>query len=301
MNWFLVAILGYTLLAIVFILDKFIVSNSAKPAVYAFYSSIVMVVALLALPFTGWGFLQGLDWCWAIVSGVAFGLGLWTLFVAVKKGEASHINPFNGAIITILIYFLANLFLGEQLTSLQVGGMIILFFASILLSFEKTRVHSGFHMGFVWAIVSGLFFAISHVSAKYLYGVYPFWTALAWSKATAGLVGLGLLLLPSVRAIFKQKNKKQQMNTNKRSALIIIFNKIFSVVANLLIQYAMAIGSVTLVGAMSGLQYIFMFVFIYLLTKFLPKLFKEYFTKREIAVEIIAIILVAIGSIFFVL
>ena len=44
----------------------------------------------------------------------------------------------------------------------------------------------------------------------------------------------------------------------------------------------MSIGSVTIVGAMSGVQYVLMFIMIYLLTKFTPKIFKEYFTKHEI-------------------
>jgi len=44
----------------------------------------------------------------------------------------------------------------------------------------------------------------------------------------------------------------------------------------------------------------FMFVMVFLLTKFLPRIFKEYFTKRELTVEVIATILVAIGSAFFV-
>lgn len=304
--WFAIALTGYAFLAIVAILDKFIVSKSVRPVVYSFYSTIFMFGALLALPFVGWEFLKGVDWLWACASGIAFGLGMWTLYLAVKKGEATHISPFNGAMVSIFIYFLASFFLSEKLTGAQICGIAILVFASLLLSFEKTRTHSGFHIGFIWAILSGLLFAISHVSAKYLYGIYPFWPAFIWTRASTGLVGLLLLLSPSVRETFRKRHstgvQAEPKTFGKRHALgLVLSNKILSVLAIVLIQFAMSAGSVTLVGALSGLQFSLMFLFVYLSTKFLPRVFKEYFTKREIAVEMIAMVLVAIGSVFFVI
>lgn len=301
--WFSIAVTGYFLLAVVVILDKLIVSKSeVKPAIYTFYSTIFMLATPLVFLFVDFEWLKGADWLWALVSGVSFGFGLWTLYLAVKKGEASHISPFNGAAITFFIYLLSAFFLSEKLTSVQLGGMAILIFASLLLSFEKTRSHSGFHTGFLWALLSGLLFAFSHVSAKYLYAVYPFWTGFLWSRTMIGLVGLFLLFFPAVRRSLSKKEKSQPKTYARRHAgFIVISNKVLSVLANLFIQYAMALGSVTLVGAMSGLQFAFMFALIYLLTKFLPKVFKEYFTRREIAIEVIAILLVALGSVFFVL
>ncbi len=299
--WFVSALVGYTLLAVVFILDKFIVTKSVKPVVYAFYSTIFMFGALLALPFFGWGLLQGIDWLWAVVSGVAFGLGMWTLYVAVNKGEATHINPYNGAMVTIFTYALASYFLQEVLTSLQLVGIIILILASLLLSFEKSRKHSGFHMGFVWAIVAGLMFAVSHVSAKYLYELYPFWDAFIWTRATTGLVGLFLLAFPVVQKSFRRNNTEAKSYGKRHALGIVVFDKLLSIGAIVLIQYALAIGTATLVLALSGLQYVLMFIFVFLLTKFLPKVFKEYFTKKELKMQTLAIILVVIGSALFVL
>jgi uncharacterized membrane protein len=301
MNWFVIAILGYTLLAVVFILDKFIVTKSVKPVVYAFYSTIFMFGALFALPFFGWGVLSGMDWFWAIVSGVAFGFGMWALFVAVKKGEATHINPFNGAMVTIFTYGLAYYFLQESLSNLQIVGLIVLILSSFLLSFEKSRKYSGFHMGFIWAMVAGLLFATSHVTAKYLYNIYPFWDAFIWTRATTGLVGLFLLFFSSVRKSFHGSNKEAKTYGKRHAVGLVVFDKVLSIGAIILLQYAMAIGTVTLVLALSGLQYVLMFVLVFLMTKFLPKVFKEYFTKQELIMQTFAIILVVIGSALFVL
>ena len=115
MSWFLIALIGYISFAIVFILDKVIVSDKlGKPIIYTFYSTIYMSAAMLALPFVGAGLFQGIDWLWAVLSGITFGFGLWTLFLALEKDETSHISPFNGAFVTIFVYFFSSFFLGES-------------------------------------------------------------------------------------------------------------------------------------------------------------------------------------------
>lgn len=306
MLWFFVALIGYFLLALVFVLDKMVLSDSIdKPIVYTFYSTIFMFGAIAALLFGG-GPLVGIDWWWATFSGVAFGFGLWWLFIALRYGETSHISPFVGAIVTIATYGISASFLGEQLSQLQTVGMIVLVLATLLLSFEKSRKHNGFHVGFLWAIMAGIAFAMSHVSAKYIYEVYDFVTGLAWTRASTGLVGLFTLASPSVRALFHKKKKKKKALkpkgfTQRHTVSIIVASKTLAIVGVVAIQYAIAIGSVTLVNAMSGVQFILMFVLIYLLTKLAPRIFKEYFTRRELVVQWVAICLVAVGSALFVL
>lgn len=301
MNWFFIAILGYFLLGMVFILDKLILTKSvAKPVVYTFYSTIFMFAALGAWPF-------GVEWLKtaehtmiAILSGLAFGFAMWAMFVAVKKAEASHVNPFIGGIVTIATYGLSSLFLKEELNQTQTMGIAILLFASFLLSFEKTRGRKSlFNIGFLWGIAAGILFAVSHISAKYVYDLYPFLTGFVWTKSTAGFVGLFCLLFPSVRKTFRHvENKKREPKkfAKRHAAGIVLVNKIMSVVAIIFIQYAIANGSVTLVNALSGLQYAFMFLLIYILTKTAPNVFKEYFTKAELLTQSMALLLVLIGS-----
>ena len=89
-------------------------------------------------------------------------------------------------------------------------------------------------------------------------------------------------------------------NAQKHAFGIILGDKILGVVGVVLIQYAIALGSVTLVNALVGIQYALMFLLIFLLTKFAPRIFKEEFTKRELAIELIAIFFVVAGSGLFV-
>jgi len=296
--WFFIALLGYFLLAVVFILDKFILTKSlSKPAVYTFYSTIFLFGALALIPF-GVQSLNQNDWLWALASGLGFGFGLWTLFIALKHGEASHVDPFNGAAITIATFVLSSMVLGEQLSQFQLMGLVLLLFASFLLSFEMSQTHRGFHIGFFWAAVSGCLFAISHVSAKYLYEIYPFLTGFVWTRAAIGVVGLVTLFFPSVRSALKKRTPSHVPKTEARrhAVLIVIVTKMLAIASVVLIQYAMSLGSVTLVSAMSGFQFIMMFVLILILTKLAPRVFHEYFTRREIMVEIVGILFVMVGS-----
>lgn len=301
MSWFLIALLGYFLLAVVLVLDKLILTKSVgKPIVYTFYSTIFMFGAFLLFPLTE-GYLSGIDWYIAALSGITYGLGFWTLFIAVKEGEATHINPFNGAMVTVFTFLLASYFLNEALTPFQLLGVVILIAASILLSLERSKKHRGFHIGFVWALISGLFFAASHVSAKYLYELYPFWTAFMWTRATTGLLGFVLLLSPAVLRTLKKKKKKPKTYAKKHAFGIVITDKVLAIVAILLLQFAAAIGQVTLVIAIGGVMYVMMFIMVFLLSKLAPKILKEYFTKRELLIQSFAILLVVIGSYLFVL
>jgi len=307
MLWFFIALLGYFLLAIVFVLDKLILTKSVeRPVVYTFYSTIFMFGALLILPFGG-GLLSGIDWVWATVSGLGFGFGLWAMFTALKYGETSHISPFIGVIITVTTFALSYALFGERLGQLQIVGIVTLLFAGLLLSFEKTAgSQKKIYLGFVWAIIAGLLFAVSHVAAKHIYEVYDFITGFAWTRATTGIVGLVTLAFPCViRSCsrgMKKKRKKEPKTYAKRHALgIVVSDKVLGVVGVVLIQYAIAVGSVTLVNAMSGLQYVLMFLIILFSTKFFPKVFKEYFTKKEKSIQWIALCLVVVGSALFVL
>jgi drug/metabolite transporter (DMT)-like permease len=311
MHWLLLSTIGYVCLALVFILDKLILTKSVeKPVVYTFYSTIFLAVVLLALPFGGELLHTPFDWGVATVSGLGFGFGLWAMFLALHHGETSHISPFIGAMVTVSTFVLSALWLGETLTDVQKIGVAILVFASLLLSFEKSKQHSGFHVGFLWAILAGVCFGISHVAAKYIYELYPFLTGFIWTRATIALVGVITLFVPTVwKSLFGKKtavNKKVRVKNQKtfghRHALsIVLSNKVLGVVGVVLIQAAISSGSVTLVNALSGMQYVLMFVLVFISSKISPQIFQEYFTKREIVVQTIAILLVCLGSVCFVL
>ncbi len=305
MNFIFIALVGYTLLAFTFILDKFILSKTTlqRPSVYAFYSTIIMWLALILLFFSRETFGMS-EIIIGLLSGVGFGFGLLTLYIAVKGGEASHVNPFSGAIVAIGTYGLSHYFLAESLSRGQIWGIICLVSASIILSYQETKMRAGFSRNYIWGILSGVCFAASHVSAKFLYMHHDFLPAFAWSRAGAGVVGVLLLLHPSVWKelsirFSKPHTRKKKIHTTPLA--IVWIAKVIGIVAVVLIQYAGARGSVSVVHALSGLQYALMFAVIFVLSKWSPRTFKEYFSSRELLVQSSGILLVIVGSALFIL
>ncbi len=302
-NSLIFAFFGYAVLAVVAVMDKSILTKSLKhPAVYAFYSTIFSVVAFVFLPFVG--FPQGVDYIWAILSGVCFGLGIWTMFIAFRHSEASHLSPFLGAVIAVCSLGLSYIIFGASLSLIQTIGVIFLISASFLLSFEKSKEHQGFHVGFVWAILSAILFSLSHVLAKYIYINYSFFEGLVWTRGSVSFVGLFFLLIPVFskqifyRKLVRPEDQPEQKKKRIGSVKKVAINKVLGIVSVLLIQYSISIGNVAVVNALAGIQYVLMFIIIYWLTRFYPKLFSEYFTKKELAVQSVAILFIVVGLIF---
>lgn len=293
-NQFILAGVGYAFMAMVSILDKFILDKSVKkPSVYTFYSTIFFSAAFLALPWTV--SISPEAFIWSALSGLSFGFGMWAMFVALGKEGASHIVPFVGALVVVSSYFFSFFILGEVLDLSVKVGLLFLIGASVLLSFKQKKGLDLFGKNFLWASVAGIFFGLSHVAAKYIYGLYPFFTGLVWTKGMVCVVGVVLLFLPSVRkAIFS----KGSSSDSKKNLNLIFANKVLGIVGVILIQYAIAVGSATVVNGLAGMQYALMFLFILLLTKFRPKTFSEKFTKRELMFEVSAIALTIIGLLY---
>ncbi len=306
--WLILSIVGYSILAVVAIMDKYLLSSAkVQPVLYTFYSTIFVLPLLLLIPF-GVNFLHTpFDWIMAALSGISFALALWTMFLGFEKSEVSHVGPLVGAATPLFVLLFSNLFLFEILTTRQLVASGLLIVGSLLVSFEKSKQHSGWHLGMLWGVLAGILFAASHVSAKYIYGHYNFFSGFVWTRVATGLVGLVLLLHPIVyRSLFKNtildkvKNKVLSARTKKDNIILVIINKVLGSVAVIVIQYAVAIGSVSLVNALNGLEYAILIILVLLLSRFWPNKFKEDYALGEILLESLAIIVIATGLILLV-
>ncbi len=199
--------------------------------------------------------------------------------------------PFIGAVTAVGVFGISSAILGESFSSIQVAGIALLIFASFLFSYEKDNGQPTRHAGFGWALLSGLLFAVSHVAAKHFYGDYSFLTGLVWTKGLVGIVALFAFFgMRSERAI-----ASEGPSGKSSSVWLVIADKVLAIAGTLAIQYAIAIGSVAIVSGLVGLQYALILVFAFVSTVFAPRFFSEHFTRKEVAFEVIAIILVVAG------
>ncbi|MFA5175152.1 MAG: DMT family transporter [Patescibacteria group bacterium] len=293
--WFIFALLGYFFLAFVGLTDKFIINKSVpKPAVFTFYSCALVFVLVFLIPFGIIWPIGFFDWLMVFLCGGFFVLGLWTMYIGMKNSEVSHYGPLVGASTAFFVILLSCLFLQEDLTVKQWWAVALLIFGSLLISFEKSKDHDGLHRGMLWGILCSFLFAASHIAAKYIYNIYDFYSGFVWTRAAMGVFGFLFLLSPSVRQSIFGHRIKTAIPVFKQFFLVSI-NKFLAIAGIILTQYAIALGSVSIVNALAGVQYALLVIVVALISKFIPRWFEEKYANGEMAQELASVIIIGIG------
>ncbi|PIP29612.1 hypothetical protein COX27_00485 [Candidatus Kuenenbacteria bacterium CG23_combo_of_CG06-09_8_20_14_all_36_9] len=319
MSWLLITLLAYFLNAVAMVTDKALLKKNKieHPFVYVFYiAALGCLLMLFLIPF-GLKIPDGLTILVSLFAGATFVWALLLMFSALKKDEASRVNPMVGGLTPIFVFLFAWYILEEKLNCDQYAGLIFLIIGSLLiaLDFHKhgaltwLKKKLGFKPKFslpqikktIWLVLpSAALFGVSSVLTKLVYSQIQFLTGFIWTRAGSLIAVILLLFIPAnfqaVKASFKS-NKNNASQTKKTGAMFLLGQACGGSSA-ILQQYAIFLGSVTLVQALQGIQYVFIFIFAVLLTTFLPKIIKEEMTKEILMQKIIAIILIIIGLYF---
>ena len=299
--WILVTLGAYSLLAIATIADKFIVSNKQVPPLQVFFYSAGPLVLLLATVPWAQSLRAPSDWLAAIVSGGTNLAGMWAMYVGFVQSEVSHVGPLVGAAAAFFVLIFSQLFLREPISNIHYLGIALLVIGSLLISFERSKLHSGWHRGMFWGVCSGFCFALSNVFAKQLYNNYGFFSGFVWSRGVLGLGGAILLFFPGVRQIFFHAPAAPtapapgRLGRGGNNFLLVGLAKGLGAGGVALVQYASALASVAVVNALVGVQYALLVVLIAVFSRFAPRIFKEYYAPGEAWQEAIAILFIAMG------
>lgn len=303
MSWILIAAFAYFLVSLEVILDKFLLSSGrvSHPAIYAFYTGVLSLGAFLLIPF-------GVRWVSLplavsyIFFGIVFLYGILCLFFAFQKSEASRVTPVVGAVIPIVTYFLANSFSIEKLGVWQSIGMLLLVVGGLFISFEwPLKINKKrFFAGFYHTIAAGILLAIAFTAFKGFYARHGgFATVFVWTRIGLTLGALSLLLYPAWRKIILHSSKKfkQPQADNVRTGGLFVFNKILGGTGSILTNFAISLGSVTIVNAMVSLEYVFIFLLGLVFSVRFPRIFQEKVEAFNIFQKSAAIIIITAGVI----
>ena len=266
--WILLAAGAQFLNAIVALVDKYIVTDERivpQPFVYAFYTcalsgAAIAVYALAAVPTSLHGVafpdihnvrfptleVMGL----ALLSAYTFFYALVSLFQALRRADASDVAPVVGAVSAVCSYALAYLFLDARLTQNFLLGVLLLALGTALVS----------RFRFSWKIAlsclhAGVFFALHFVVIKGLFNATSFDDGFFWSRVGFVAFALSLLLVPP----YGRRILAQAKATGGRASVFVLGNKVIAGFASILILKATELGDVSVVQALGGLQYLFIF------------------------------------------
>lgn len=297
MPWFLFAISGYFLNAIVGIIDKFLLGQrpTTKPPVYTFYIGILSIFAFVLAPFglawPGWG-----QFLLALLAGSLFLLGLLYLFEALDIGEASRVFPAIGGLTPILVLLLSFLFLGERLNQWQILAFFLLVLGGVIISLKKGEKKTITTQSIKFAIMAILLSAISLVLIKYVFLHQNFISGFIWTRIGSFLTAL-LFLIP---ASWRQAILAGGRQAKTGLSLLLVSNKALAGGASVLVNFAISLGSVALVNAMQGIQYAFLLVLTVGLSKKFPRILEEKISGRILIQKILAILLIGTGLVILV-
>lgn len=293
MNWFLIVLIAYFLSALSMIIDKMLLKKSIpEPVVYTFYIGLLGLIFIPLLMFFGF-YIPAFDMIlMSLLAGVFFITALLIFFHALKNDDASQVVPIIGGLSPLFILVFAFFFVGERLTVLELVALFIIVIGSYIVSLDQTK--KGWEISkqtLLLGFFAAFFFALSYTLTKRVYDQVDFLNGFIWTRIGALLAIFSMLLVPRFRKLIFGNVKKSK----KQIKSIFIIGQAFAGLSFLLVNYAFSIGSVTITNALQGIQYVFLFIIIILITKYRPKVIKEKINSQIIVQKIIAIIFIGFG------
>jgi len=292
MLWLTVTIVAYLILALVYLVDKYLLTGPIpNPKVYAFYIGLLGLGVLVFIPFIDFYVFDVQDIILAFISGASFVWGIFWFFKGLKQFEPSRMVPAVGGILPIFTFILIYIFSwgSEILGSWQILAFILLILGTILITYQKSKRFS--LKSIQLSVIAAFFLALSFVFAKFVYNSHPFLLSLVWIRLGGVLMALAFLSSSELRkGLFKQ-----EMALEKKTIAIFFSSQAAGAGANILQNWAVALIYVAFINALQGIQYAFLLVFAVLFSWKFPKVLKEEISKEVIFQKIIAILLISFG------
>ena len=304
MNWLFITLLAYFFNAVAMVIDKTILKQKIKnPFVYTFY--VAMLGAILVILLLPIAYFLSLKLIWpgwqqfyiSLVAGGTFSVGLIFMYAVLRKEDASRALPVIGGLTPIFVVILAYLLIHETLSAHQLLGFVLIIAGAFFISLEFKKGTWQLKKIIWLSIVSAFFFGLSYVLTKDVYNHQPFVSGFIWTRLGALLLAvLPMLYAPNLHALLHAPKNTGLQQAKWR----FLFGQSCGGAGALLIQYAISIASVSLVQALQGTQYVFIFLIVLISTYFFPRFLREKLSRTIIMQKTFAIFLIALGVYFIV-
>lgn len=297
MLWLILVIIGYFLNAVATLISKWLlIKDIPHPVVFTFYIGVLNLVALVLIPFGFYVPSIG-HIAIALISGLAFAWAMYLMAKALHVDQASQVAPMIGGLQPIFVVLFAMWFLPEQLAGLrQYTGILLLILGSIVMALEVKKRHwyshkQRFTESIGWILGSSVLFGLSYALLDLVYIQQGFVSGFVWSRIGTFVFVLILALIPGNWKIIRKSTKQ----SGPKAKGWFMLGQIAGAVSFLLIAYAISLGPVTIINALQGIQYVFLFVLVVVLARHNKKLLDEPLTSSIIIQKVIAIILILAG------
>jgi drug/metabolite transporter (DMT)-like permease len=296
--------------------DKFLLSKKIHSSIaYAFFVGIWSIFNFVLLFLDPWK-PSLREFAIDCLAGVLFLVTLVIWYKALHQSEATRVVPIVGALVPIFSFLLSYIFFGTILGERELLAFIILIIGGIFISIKHTRfyvfkeVTEKFRKIFGDALgplkvefrptrrlifnslASALFFASYYVLMKYVYSTQPFIGAFVWSRFGSFIGVIFILFVPEWR---KKIIEQQKGNKSPKKLSFFLSVRLLAALAFIMLNWAISMGSVAIVNALQGVQYIFLILMVLFLSKRFPKLMQEEMGGGVMLQKTMGALLVCIG------
>jgi drug/metabolite transporter (DMT)-like permease len=296
MSWLLITICFYLILAVVFLVDKYLLTASIPdPKVFTFYVGVLGILALLLVPFVGFRVPAPSQITLALLSGAVYVFALFWFYKCLRLFEASRVIPAVSGLLPLFTFGMVYaISFGREVPSFpKIAALILLILGTFFMTMEKEKFVNLRSLGL--SAIAAFFFALSFVLLKYVYLEQPFWSGFIWTKIGGFLMALCFLIFTrEVRGEIFQK----KFNVKSGTIVIFIANQAAGGVAGILQNWAFFLAPlayVAIINSLQGIQYVFLLIFTVLLSLKFPGILKEEISGKVIFQKIVAILFIGAG------
>lgn len=297
--WLLLALFGHLLNAFVFLTDKaFVAKLYPSPKALAFISGAAGFFTFFLFPW----YLKpaGTDIILAAMgAGIISVPALIFFFQSLSREEVSRVVPSIGSLTPLFTFGLSYGILGERLGDKFLTGFILLAAGGALIalrSFNEIFLRRRYALFFL-EIGAAFLFALGWVLQKYAFNGTDDFSAFLWSRVGSLGAALPLLFFAEVR---EKLRFAELRGKGMKTGLLYGISRIFAGVSPLVILLAISFGSATMVNALQGIQYAFLFLLALLFAKRFPAIFSEEISRNIVAQKAAATVLIISGLAFLV-
>lgn len=263
-SWLALAIGAQFITAITVLIDRHILVRSehiGKPVVYAFYVSLLSGFVIVLAPFGLIVMPTASVVTLSLLQAFGFLAAIYCLYAALKAARASDVAPVVGAVSAIMSLILAGIWIDGDISTALIPPILLLVAGTALISHFHFRKHS-----LAFALAAGGLFGLTVFLAKLVYLQTSFLDGFFWTRTMCIVAALALLLVPAWRFAILHGGKKSSGGTKA----LVIGNKLLAGVAGVMTALAISLGSVSVVNALAGLQFVFLFMFAFLFAEHMP-------------------------------
>ncbi len=295
-SWIALAAFAQLVSACTVFTDKYVLVSKAhvgKPIVYAFYISILSSFVLVLVPFGLIGIPSPVVLFLSFLSSMTFISSIVLLYTALKEGHASDIMPIVGGVGAIATALCAMQWLHEDLPSAFIPAFAFMVIGMLLISHFRLTSRQK-----ILVVFSGVFFGLTAFLTKLLFIETAFIDGFFWSRMTNVLGALLLLLVPANRAAIFSGFSGSSSGTKG----LVIANKTLGGIAGVLTLLAIKLGSVSIVQAFAGLQFVFLLLLAYFLSGRFPAVLRGEMRREGLRHKLAGVLCVGLGlAILFVI